>query len=141
MVREQIYLSRFEARVFSDYHEERWHRAGEPKDALDLQEAQRWQHKGEDLAFEAAKNTQTLFEDLATMQTLFPETPKLREQCEPLYKFKTIELKTEVPHVGPIENVSQWKNGAQLEAQALVESEYGKPLDELLAYLRSQLPH
>jgi len=47
---EQLYVSRYEAFMFSDYNEERWRRSGSPKDSLDLQEAQRWMHRSEDLA-------------------------------------------------------------------------------------------
>src|SRR5437899_9569097 len=43
----QLYVSRYEALIFSDFHEARWKRAGLPKDSLDLQEAQRWMHRSE----------------------------------------------------------------------------------------------
>jgi hypothetical protein len=39
LVTEQLNVSRAEARLFSDYHEERWKRAGAPKDSVDLDEA------------------------------------------------------------------------------------------------------
>src|SRR4051794_39862966 len=45
LVTQQLAVSRLEARIFSDYHEEVWKRAGSPKDSLDLSEAQRWMHK------------------------------------------------------------------------------------------------
>jgi hypothetical protein len=60
----QLYVSRFEASVFSDYHESKWKQAGYPRDSIDLQEAQRWMHKSEDLAAEIAKNNQYLFEKI-----------------------------------------------------------------------------
>jgi hypothetical protein len=98
-------------------------------------------HKSEDLVPEIAKNNQALFEDVATVQALFPDTPRLRELCAPIYKFRPIDLKTEVPHDGPVELVTQWKDQGEREIQPLAESEYGKPIDELVAFLRPQLPH
>jgi hypothetical protein len=98
-------------------------------------------HKSEDLVFEVAKSNQALFEDLATVQALFPDTPRLRDLCVPIYKFRTVVLKSTVPHEGPIESVTQWKDQAEREISALAEREYGKPIDELVAFLRTQLPH
>jgi hypothetical protein len=140
LVTEQLNVSRIEARVFSDYHEELWRHAGAPKESLDLQEALRWMHRSEDLAFEIAKNNQALFEDLATVQALFPDTPRLRELCTPVYKFRTLTLKSTVPHDGSVESVTQWKDQAEREILPLAKSEYGKPIDELVAFLRTQLP-
>jgi hypothetical protein len=140
LVTEQLAVSRLEARVFSDYHEEMWKRSGAPKDSLDLLEAQRWMHKSEDLAFEIAKNNQVLFQDIATAQALFPNTQQLRDLCTPIYKFHTLALKAEVPHTGPVEGVTQWKDTAEREVQPLAESEYGKPIDALVEFLQPQLP-
>lgn len=86
----QLYVSRYEALIFSDYHEERWKRAGSPKDSLDLQETLRWQHRSEDLVFEIVKNNQALFQDLATVRTVFPDTPRLRELLDHIYKFQAL---------------------------------------------------
>ena len=35
----QLYVSKYEALLYSDYHEARWKLAGAPKESLDLQEA------------------------------------------------------------------------------------------------------
>jgi hypothetical protein len=91
LVAEQLNVSRTEARLFSDYNEEIWKRAGAPKDSLDLDEAKRWMHRSEDLVFEVMKNNQALFEDIATVRTLFPDTPRLRELCARLYTFRVLQ--------------------------------------------------
>jgi hypothetical protein len=44
-----------------------------------------------------------------------------------------------VPHDGPIESLTHWKEQAQQEIQQLAEREYGKPIDELEAFLSTQL--
>ncbi len=60
----QLYVSRFEALVHSDYHERLWQLAGSPAASLDLEEAKRWMHKSEDLAIDVARTNQSLFESI-----------------------------------------------------------------------------
>jgi len=98
---EQLYVSRYEALIFSDYSEELWKRAGKPKDSLDLQEAQRWMHRSEDLVFEIVKNDQALFEDLATVRALFPDTPQLRDLCDHVYGIHSL-FTAKPPHEGSV---------------------------------------
>lgn len=136
---EQLYVSRYEARIFSDYHEERWKRAGSPKDSLDLQESLRWMHKSEDLVLEIVKNDQALFEDLATVRALFPDTPRLRDLCDHIYSIHALWT-SEPPHDGSIERLNQWKVEGVRQLQEIAVREYGKPIDELVAYLLQQLP-
>jgi hypothetical protein len=135
----QLYVSRYEARIFSDYHEERWKRVGAPKDSLDLQESQRWMHRSEDLVFEIVKNNQALFEDLATVRALFPDTPRLRELCDNVYNFHGLWT-SEPPHDVPPEKLIEWKEDAVRQLQTVADREYGKPIDELVAFLIQQLP-
>jgi hypothetical protein len=96
-------------------------------------------HRSEDLVFEVMKNNQVLFEDIATVRALFPDTPRLRELCARVYTFRTLQTAAP-PHVGSIESLTQWKDEADRQIESLVESEYGKPIDELAAYLLTQLP-
>lgn len=135
----QLYVSRYEALVFSDYHEARWKRSGSSKDSFDLQEAQRWMHRSEDLVFEIVKNNQALYEDLGTVRALFPDVPKLRELVERIYSFKS--LKTSKPvRDASVEELVHWKDESVRQLQVLIEREYGRPIDELLVYLLQQLP-
>jgi uncharacterized membrane protein YccC len=136
---EQLYVSRYEALIFSDYSEELWRRAGKPKDSLDLQETQRWMHRSEDLVFEIVKNDQALFEDLATVRALFPDTPRLRELCDRIYGIHSMAT-TAPPQEGSTEKLDQWKLEADRQLQKLVTDEYGMPIDELVAFLLPQLP-
>jgi hypothetical protein len=135
----QLYVSRYEALIFSDYHEERWKRAGAPKDSLDLQESQRWMHRSEDLVSEVVKNDQALFEDIATVRALFPDTPRLRTLCDQVYTFKSMWT-AKPPHDGSVESLTQWKDEADRQLVALADRTYGKPIDELVAFLVPQLP-
>jgi hypothetical protein len=135
----QLYVSRYEALIFSDYHEERWKRAGAPKDSLDLQESLRWMHRSEDLVSEAVKNDQALFEDIATVRALFPDTPRLRALCDQIYTFHSIAT-AKPPHDGSVESLTQWRDEADRQLVALADRTYGKPIDELVGFLLPQLP-
>jgi hypothetical protein len=139
LITEQLYVSRYEALIFSDYNEENWRRAGKPKDSLDLQETERTMHRSEDLVLEIAKNDQALFEDLATIRALFPDTPRLRELCDRIYGIHSITTAAP-PHEGSAEKLNQWKLEADRQLQDLAAREYGKPIDELVAFLLPQLP-
>jgi hypothetical protein len=136
---EQLYVSRYEARILSDYHEERWKRAGAPRDSLDLQESLRWMHKSEDLVSEILKNNQALFEDLATVRAIFPDTPRLRDLCDHIYSIHALST-AEPPHDGSVDRLNQWKVEGVNQLQELAVREYGKPIDELVEYLLPQLP-
>jgi hypothetical protein len=64
----QLFVSRFEAFSFSDYHEYRWKIQGAPKDSLDQKEAIRWMHKSEDLVLEINRTVQKLFETVGVIR-------------------------------------------------------------------------
>lgn len=134
----QLYVSRFEAWIYSDYHEARWKLAGAPKDSIDLQEAQRWMHKSEDLALEIAKNNQSLFQTLGLIRTSFRRTPTLDSLTEKLYRFKVPEI-TKRPFDLDANQLEAWKVNAVKQLQELVEREYSKPIDELTAFLAKEI--
>src|SRR3989338_8780171 len=134
----QLHVSRYEALVFSDYHEARWKRAGSPNDSLDLQEAQRWMHRSEDLVFEIVRNNQILFEDIGVARALFPNTPRLRELVDRIYSFKALKM-SQPQDDASLEELVQWKDESVRQLQSVVDREYGEPIDELLVYLSQQL--
>lgn len=137
-VTSQLYVSRFEAQIYSDYHEAKWKQVGHPKDSIDLEEAQRWMHKSEDLALEIAKSNQSLFETIGLIRILFPKSPKLDELIGHLYHFKTPKILGE-PLKMDGEQLEEWKIKAVKDLQALVETEYSKPIEDLLEYLASEI--
>ena len=135
----QLYVSRYEALIFSDYHEARWKQSGSPKDSLDLQEAQRWMRRSEDLVFEIVKNNQALFEDLGTVRALFPDATRLHELVERIYDFKALKT-PKPPREVSTEELVRWKDETVRQLQAVVDRDYGSPIDDLLKYLLQQLP-
>jgi hypothetical protein len=140
IVGEQLNVSRAEALLFSDYSEELWRRAGAPKDSIDFEEAKHQRSRSEVLVSDIMKSNEALFQDLATVRELFPDTPKLRELWMRIYTFKTLQ-RAATPHEGSNESLTMWKDENDRRIQTLAESEYGKPIDDLTAYLLDQLPH
>lgn len=134
----QLYVSRFEARVYSDYYEARWKLTGASKDSFEFQEARRWMHKSEDLALEIAKSNQSLFETLGSIRSVFRRTAKLDDLENILYHFKSPQILGR-PFEMKMDELETWKTKAIENLQTLVEQEYGKPIDELVDYLVAEL--
>lgn len=130
----QLLVSRFEAYIHSDYHEYLWRIGGQPKDSIDFSEATRWMHKSEDLALEVARTRQSLYESIGLARTVFPPSPELERLTEAIYHFKSPKI-APPSQPGDAGAVSAWKERAVADLQALVEREYGGPLEELLKLL------
>lgn len=134
----QLYVSRFEAFIFSDYHEARWKLGECTKESLDLQEAQRWMHQSEKLVLDIAKSNQALFETIGSIRVVFNNTPTLETLTEKIYRFKTPKVEGP-PTNADVRQLESWKNKAVKDLQELVEQEYGKPIDNLLSYLATEI--
>lgn len=137
-LRNQVLVSRFEAKIFSDCHQQRWILAGTPPNSLDLQEAQRWMHKSEELVLELARTNQSLFENLGAVRTAFILTPELSQLTAKLYDFKTLVIASP-PEDADAQTLHKWQAEAVKQLQAHVEKEYGSPVDALLLYLEKNM--
>ena len=124
-LRNQLFVSRFEAQIFSDYHERRWHLAGTPPNAIDFQEAQRWMHKSEDLALEIARSNQSMFESVGVAQTSFASSTQLAELTERIYRVKTPLIPPPIDR-NDEQSLQHWNAEAVKQLQALVEREYAQ---------------
>jgi hypothetical protein len=133
----QLYISRFEALIFSDYHETLWHLSGDPKESLDLSEARRWMQKSEDMVSEITRAQQSLFESLAIARASFTRTQELDRLIDRIYHFKTPKISS--PSGLSREELLAWREKGLKELQTLIESEFAVPLEDLLAYLQKQL--
>lgn len=134
----QLYVSRFEALIYSDYHEARWKLTGSPKDSIDLQEAQRWMHRSEELVFDIAKNQQRQLETVGLIRILFNKTSKLDELIDRIVHFKTPKISGE-PFKRDANQLEEWKVKAVQQLQAIVDEEYGAPVNTLLNYLEEEI--
>lgn len=134
----QLYFSRFEALVHSDYHEAKWKLAGHPIESIDLQESKRWMITSENLVYKIAESNQALFELIGLARILFPDTPELSKLIRAIYHFKTPQINVSPFNLNTVE-LEEWKMKAKSELQLLVENEYGKAIDELLDYLSEKI--
>jgi len=135
---QQLYVSRFEALIFSDYHERRWNLSGDPPTSLDLDEAKRWMHKSEDFAIDIARTNQTLFESVGLARASFPPNDELERPSDHVYRFGTPTITQAAPGADAAA-LAAWKVKAVSDLQALVKREYSEPIDTLLVYLRKHM--
>lgn len=134
----QLHFSRAEAVTNSDYHEARWVLSGSPKSSMDLEEARWWQRKAHELVSEIVRENQSLHADIGIVQARFPDTIRLIELTSRVLNARAIKVNP-VPKYKNSDELDRWKETATSELDTMVESEYVKPLDELLEYLLQQL--
>ena len=134
----QLFVSRFEAYIHSDYHEQLWRNAGHPQGSVDFDEAKRWMIKSEDLALEVARAKQSLFESVGTARATFPQSQQLDELTENIYHFGSPKI-SPPPQTNDAGVFNNWKLEAVKQLQTLVEQEYGKTLETLLNHLAKNL--
>ena len=135
----QLYVSRFEAYIFSDYHEDRWRRSGYPSDSLDLREAERWMHKSEDLAIEIAKASQGLFEAVGLIKAVFPASKELETLANGVYRHRVPKVDTRAVSEVNDERLESWKTTAVTQLQERVDEVIRKPIDHLGDLLETQI--
>lgn len=134
----QLYVSRFEALAYSDYHERLWHLVGAPKESLDLEEAKRWMRKSEDFAIEIAKANQSLIESVGTARATYPTTTELESLTERIYHFKTPVINP--PPQGADRTIlDNWKAQVIPALQRIVEQEYAEPINALLTCMKRHI--
>ena len=134
----QLYVSRFEALAYSDYHERLWHLAGAPKDSLDLEEAKRWMRKSEDFAIDIAKVNQSLFESVGAARASYPSTSELEGLAERVYHFRTPALATP-PQGADRAALDNWKQQVIPSLQRVVDEEYAQPINALLDCMKRHI--
>lgn len=128
-------MSRFEALIFSDYHEARWRQAGNPKDSIDLQEAQRWMHQSETLALDVAKANRELFEAVASARALFTGSTALEALADEVYRHKVPIVKVRPDSSMDLAALEAWKVTAVREIQELVKEAIEQPVEALVSHL------
>jgi hypothetical protein len=132
----QLWTSSLVADTYFYYHEAKWWLAGGPTEAsLHLEEARRWQHKGEDLSIEIAKTYQSLFETLGEIRSYFPYSDRLRDLTTQIYHSKWFHVqRLEVNWTA--EQLEQWREQTIKNIQELTK-EFDKMFDDLVPYLEA----
>ena len=132
LVMSQLYLSRFEALIHSDYHEFKYKIT---KDPIDLSESIRWMHKSEDYVKEITQNNQKLFEKLGFVKILFPNSSELDRLIEDISNFKTPIVLQKPTDEMNISQLDEWDGIAIKDLQKIVEKEYKQPIDNLIGHI------
>jgi hypothetical protein len=126
------------ADTYFEYQQRKlWLAGGPPEASLHLEEARRWQHRGEELALEIAKSSQRLFETLGFIRSYFPYSARLKELTNQLYHAKGFEVRRQALDWNA-EQLEEWKVKTIKEVREIVEG-YEKLFDELVAYLESEI--
>lgn len=135
----QAYVSRFEALIFSDYHEYKWGHFGAQE--LDLQEAGRWMQKSEAYVDRIVGIEADLAECLADVRIAYKRTPEITNLTQHIYYHKTPVIKTPMRGevtVNTVSDLDTWKEKAVKDLQQLIETEFGRPLEALAVELEKQ---
>jgi len=131
----QLFVSRTEAYIFSDYYELRYKLT---KNEWDFKEAERWMHKSEDYVIKITDCLKDLFSILAISSRLFKNNSEIQFLIARLYKYKTITI-NKPPEKISIEKLDQWKTKAIKESQNFIEIEYGKSIENLIKKISKTL--
>ncbi len=133
----QLYVSRFEAYIFSDYHEKKWLMTGAKENSIDFTEAKRWMLKSEELVLEISKYQEKVFSTLGVVNAVFDSSDELTDMVNKIYKFKR-PIINKVPDNISIDDLKDWKEQATTQVQNIVEQEISTPIQNLLEYLNSK---
>ena len=134
----QLYVSRVESTILGNYYQARWKLEGYQKESLYLQESINNLRRGEMLTIEVAKTNQKIFETIGLIRTAFPNTPKLNELTEKIYRFHPPKVLGDTSEMD-LNELKVWKNESVKNLQDFVEREYSGPIDELLEYMADEI--
>jgi len=134
----QLYVSRFESFIFSDYHEYRWMLDGSPQNSINKEEAFRWMKKSEDQAIELAREKQLLFETVGLINALFPRTENLVELSDKIYHHPIPIIKRPKKEWS-LEELEAYKAPEVKKTQDFIQMNVTKPIDDLASYVKNQL--
>lgn len=135
LVLAQLYVSRFEAFIISDYYEYRWRLSGRPDNSIDFQEATRWMYKSEEMVLEIARGNRELFEAVALARTLFPDSRELNTYADAVYRHRIPKIVVRPTDAMNIAQLEEWKATAIQQIQERVHEEIERPIDDLVEYL------
>ena len=138
-VRIQLYVSYLDYIVNFDFNFALWKQYGSPKESLYLEEATYYRNKSEDLILQIADNNQKLYETIGLIRINFPNTPKLNELIDRIYKLRSpVVLRGQTAGKNEKE-LGVWRTNTLQEVAKKVQLEYGEPIDDLLEYLHHEI--
>lgn len=133
--RQQLYQTRLESEIFSDYHEYK-HKI--TKNDIDLSEAMRWMSESERLTLEVAKINQQFLEKLALVEILFKKSDNLKELIETNRNFLSPRLLKRADSDMSLEELEELKNRQKADIISFTKEEAEK-IKNLVEKLRSSI--
>jgi hypothetical protein len=140
VVLRQAYVSRFEALIYSDYHEYKYYYFS--NNSIDFEEAKRWMIKSEDYVDVITKAWQDVYSCFAEIKISYEITPEIDQLINILRHYKNPEIKTPLKgqvQINSLQELESWKGNAVNGMNDLSMIEYDIPLQQLLTALEKQL--
>jgi hypothetical protein len=134
----QLYKSRFEASIHSDYHEAKWIFAGHNEHSIDYDEAKRWMLKCEDMVQEIIKNTKELHMCLATIKVLFNKDTDLDPMISQIYLMNGITIQP-LKSSPTLDDIEEWKKISKQDLDSQINEKISLPLTQLKTILDGKL--
>lgn len=131
----QRYVSRFEAFIYSDYHEFR--NKIQPNEH-DFNEATRRMHKSEDLWLELAKIMQEFLSCLWMISVLFLPDKEIKKSIEES-RLLTYSLPERPTNVMSLEELEHYKTKAVANLQKIATQEYWNKIETLMQKIKNKL--
>ena len=134
----QLYVSAMQARIDFEFHHRKLELEGRPVTSPHVQEAQRLVMRRDDLALEFGRANRQLYETIGRIRANFKRTAELDQLTQRIYSFKTPTIVPPTDLTDPA-LLLKWRNDRLDELHKKAETEYGKPIDDLLAYVLTNL--
>lgn len=135
----QLYVSRFEAIIYSNYHEKIF-AVNNDKQSSDYSECKRWMQKSEDLVLEISQKQEQLFKTIGLISAIFPESDKFSALVEKIYHYKTPQIKdftdTDTSNSDTLKKI---KELCIERLKKLVKDEIETPIEKLLKYIKNHI--
>ncbi len=122
----QLYVSRFEAFIFSDAHEAKW-RNSNFTSTVDFNEATRWMHRSEDLVFEISKAEERLARDCGLIFAVFKCKADMSEKVKALLNHEVPAILTRPETGWTNQQIDEWKNTAVGQLKTRTDAIFGTP--------------
>jgi len=134
----QLYSSRFEALIHSDYHEQKWKLGGHKDSSIDLSESKRWMLISEEYVNRIISNHQKLHKCLAKITLLYKNDSKIISAVRGVMSLKNPEI-LEFPEKIDSSTIEKWKIDAKSKLAIEIKQNISTPLLNLIAILDKKL--
>ena len=134
----QLYLSRFEALLYSDYHEEK-NRIKKYESPIDFEESKRWMQKSENLVFKISESERELAKIIGSIFHTFKIQHKDKASILALLNHPVPILQSLVSKCSTVDELEKLKIRLHSELSKLVEKIFDETFDPVIQALEKML--